>query len=194
MKPLSFLGHIGCGKSTWAQAITEYCGLSLVKENLQDIHFLPYFWREQRYAFHTQVGFYLEWWKLYNDAMWQKQCLIDSSIISHHLIFSTYMFEHQILDIYEFAMCKNLYEMIVCETSVNTVYLHCDMEVLKQRIKKRNRKDELHSSQYLSELQALYWKAQKKYNLPIIDISHLSPYNEKDVGSVVTLLKKVTFL
>lgn len=194
MNPLSFFGNIGCGKSTWAQVIAQYCGFHLIKENLQDILFLQHFWKDRQYAFHTQIGFYLEWVSLYRYAALQQQSLMDSSILSHHQIFSTYMVNHQILDKYEFEMCTELYNYILSNTSFNTIYLHCDIDVLEQRIKSRNRTNELHDQKYIIELQKLFWETQKHYCLPIIDISHLSPFNEKDVETVMALLQKEKFV
>jgi deoxyadenosine/deoxycytidine kinase len=122
-----FIGNIGCGKSTWLKALNKN-GYNTVAEDLSEITFLQDYWTNHQFSFHTQIGFYASWLNLYNRAEKIGGAFIDSSIMSHHLVFTKYMSEHSLLTSKEFHVCNQLYEAIMNRICHECVFLYCELE------------------------------------------------------------------
>lgn len=190
MKPICFMGNIGCGKSTWATKLSTK-GYYIAFEDLNKIKYLEQYWKSGNFSFHTQIEFYATWLDLYYNANTQNRTsIIDSSIISHHMVFSYYMKKNKLISEDEFFVCCQLYSAISKLVDYNTVYLFCDIEELYHRTTVRNRILEPHQKDFLIEINCIFENLVKKLEIPTIDISNLSPNNEKDCIIFETKLKE----
>lgn len=188
MKPLCFMGNIGCGKSTWANQLSSH-GYLVASENLNTIKYLDNYWKYGTHAFHTQVEFYATWLDLYYQANQKnRHSIIDSSIISHHMIFSTYMNNHKIISADEFFVCEQLYSAISSVIDCKTVYLYCNIEELYRRAMIRNRPLEKHQMNFLIEIEHMFKKVTNNLDIPKIDISNKSPNSPEDYIEFVNVL------
>lgn len=181
MKNCVFIGNIGCGKSSWVDAFHHH-GFQVVKENLDEIYFLQDYWTSGRYAFHAQVGFYATWFNLYNTANLLRGAFMDSSILSHHMIFTEYMHDNALLAEKEYRVCQQLFDAIWSNVQCHNVFLHCSLEENLSRVEKRARKFEIKNREFICMLynkyNELYYKIQDE--MLFIDITNLSPQSDDD--------------
>lgn len=190
MKPISFMGNIGCGKSTWATKLSTK-GYHIVFEDLNAIKYLEKYWKSGVYSFHTQIEFYATWLDLYYSAIQENGVsIIDSSIISHHMVFSCYMKKNKLITEEEFFVCCQLYSAISKLVDCNTVYLFCNIDELHRRTTVRNRTLEPHQREFLIEINCMFENIVEKLRIPTIDISNLSPSNDKDCITFENKLKE----
>lgn len=191
MKPLVLMGNIGCGKTSWGKVLSQK-GYNVICEDLTAVTHLNEYWKTGQNAFFTQLEFYISWIELYNKSQSCKQlCLIDSSILSHHLVFTKYMFNKNILSAEEFQICNSLFENILELIDINVVYLYCNSVELINRIKMRNRENELNSYNYIIDLDNMFNEVVEQYNIPVIDISNLDVNNNDDVDYFVKKMKEI---
>lgn len=105
---------------------------------------------------------------------------IDSSILSHHHIFTKYMVENSILSIKEYKQCCKLFDAIL--NTIECIFLYCDLKQNKNRVSERNRVNEINNESYINLLKmrfdVLY--ENNKNNIIKIDITDLNPYHKND--------------
>lgn len=186
-----FIGCAGCGKSSWVKRLS-LLGYRTVFEDLSDIVFSKDYWRNGAFAFHTQIGFYSLWLRLYNESMQIGGAFIDSSIVSHHFIFTRYMYDTGVLSEMEFRQCEQMFQEIMRVVSCSSVYLQCETEQNLLRLHQRNRDMEKNNEKYICEIKRRFdqYYDMNKCHVPSIDITFLDPDKEDDVSKFLFELKK----
>lgn len=191
MNTISFLGNIGCGKSTWARCLAKR-GFAIFLENLSAHQFLADYWSRKINPFHTQIEFYVLWLKQYSQSYKNGGGILDSSIISHHNIFTKKMLENQIISQQEFDVCDAFYNSVFDVICCRNVYLYCELDECYRRATVRSRANEMHDKEFLEEihlrLQNIYKENNK--NFTFIDITNLDSGRKEDVDHVLSILKK----
>ena len=190
-KSCIFHGNIGCGKSSWMKQIF-LLGYNTVFEDISDIAYLNDYWKTGDFAFHTQIGFYTSWLKLYNMAVNKGGAFIDSSIFSHHYIFTKYMYDCGILTKKEYQQCEELFRQIVQIVCCTCIYIQCSLLENLRRVKQRNRKLEKNDKEYICELHnrfELFYESHKA-NMYKIDITLLNNNEEDDIKEFLNKLEK----
>jgi len=202
MKICVFFGNIGVGKSTWLRALKEH-KYNTVEEDLTKVLFLENYWEHQRkitpykqsrnkYAFRTQVGFYSSWLNQYNKAKKIGDAFLDNTILSHHSVFTEYMYENSIINNKEYEQLSKIYLDICSIVHIDhCFYLYCDKDENMQRISIRNRNIELNNEEYIAILQQKYDSVYTKLapNITKVDITKMNPYDIKDFKRFCTILK-----
>lgn len=181
MKNCMFIGNMGCGKSTWLKALNQH-GYRTIFEDLSDIVYLKDYWEKGTFAFHTQVSFYASWLNLYNKANQMGGALLDSSILSHHMVFTQHMFDDGTLDRNEYNLCCQLFNAIYNNIDCQCIYLHCDVDENIKRVSNRSRNLEKRNVDYVIEMNKRFEilaYAQRNHMLSI-NITALSPHSYED--------------
>lgn len=181
MKSCMFIGNMGCGKSTWLEALNHH-GYRTIFEDLSNVIYLNDYWEKGLFAFHTQVSFYATWLNLYNKANQIGGALIDSSILSHHLVFTQYMFDVGTLDQNEYNLCCQLFNAIYDNIDCKCVYLHCDLSENIKRVINRSRNNEKRNVDFITEMNNRFDRLAyiSKNPMLCIDITALSPQSDED--------------
>lgn len=191
IKPCIFHGSIGCGKSSWVQKLSllEY---KTISEDLSDIIYLHDYWTRGEFAFHTQIGFYSSWLKLYNKAMRMNGAFIDSSIFSHHYIFTKYMYDTGILSTKEYKQCEQLFQQIIQFVECICIYIRCSPQENINRVQQRNRVAEKNSKDFILEINHRFerYYASHKDTMRTIDVTSLNPNRKSDVEEFIKQLAK----
>ena len=187
-----FHGSIGCGKSSWVKQLASL-GYKTIYEDLSDVMYLYDYWKTGKFAFHTQVGFFASWLKLYNIAINVNGAFIDSSIFSHHYIFTKYMYDNGFLSKREFEQCEQLFQQIIQFVKCICIYLRCLPTENINRVQQRNRGVEKKDKNFILEINNRFemYYASNKSNMYYIDITSLNPNQESDVEEFMKQLKKV---
>ena len=190
--PCIFHGNIGCGKSSWMRQMS-LLGYNTVFEDLSDVIYLHDYWETGKFAFHTQIGFYASWLKLYNLAVSMGGAFIDSSIFSHHYIFTKYMYDHRILAKKEYDQCEELFQQIVQFVKCTCIYIRCSLPENLRRVQQRSRNLEKNDRDFICELNNRFemYYASNENNMYNIDITLLNPNEAGDVAAFVKQLEKV---
>lgn len=191
MNVISFVGCMGCGKSSWTSVLTR-SGYHATMEDLGRNPFLHHYWSQGDYPFHTQVSFYTHWLSQYLDASKYEKSIMDSSVISHHEVFTHHMYMEGILTESEYAVCCDLYNSVIELSDCRFIYLRCDEQELYRRIQCRNREHELNSKAYVSTLhQRLEFIASHNSHIVrSIDITSLSPSCKSDLEQFLFMLEE----
>jgi deoxyguanosine kinase len=133
-------GPIGVGKTTLAEELTNYFKGRLVLELAEDNPFLPDFYKSRdRFAFHTQLFFLMSRYRQQEE--FSTYDLFNESVISDYLFAKDRIFASINLSDRELA----LYDRVATVLEQNIVwpdlviYLTASMDVLLERIKRRNR-------------------------------------------------------
>ncbi|MDE5990034.1 MAG: deoxynucleoside kinase [Clostridia bacterium] len=182
MPPISFIGNIGCGKSTWGKVL-EQRGWIVYYEKLSEFSFLQEYWRNKANPFQTQIEFYSSWLHQYIQASKSENGLIDSSIISHHNIFTHKMLEEKLITQQEYNLCDKLYNNILEVTNCRYVYLYCNCEECLRRASVRARENELRNEQMIEYVQSRLQNIHDQcgQEMSVIDITNLSPKCDRDI-------------
>lgn len=133
-------GPIGVGKSTLVTRLRERLNARLVMEVVEENPFLPLFYQDpERYAFQTQIFFLMSRFRQQQELL-QADLFAPGILADYHLL-KDRIFAQLTLKDDELALYERIYtslETHIPEPDV-IVYLHARLDVLLQRIARRDR-------------------------------------------------------
>lgn len=138
---LAVEGVIGVGKSTLVRALAERMGCIPLYEEFENNPFLSDFYKDKhRYAFQTQVFFFLSRYRQIQE-MFQQQDLFRPQIVSDYMFAKDKVFATLNLDENELALYSKFSEMLERDLVKPdyVVYLQADTRTLLSRIRLRDR-------------------------------------------------------
>lgn len=133
-------GPIGVGKTELAKMLSQTFNARLILEPFEDNPFLEKFYKQpQRYAFQTQIHFLFERYRLMEQ--FKQQDLFHRMTISDFIYEKDRIFAYLNLTDPELVLYEKIWDLVIREpTSFDLViYLEARIDVLINRIKKRNR-------------------------------------------------------
>lgn len=150
-------GPIGVGKSTLAHYLSDTLHYHEAQEIVDENPFLSDFYEDiSTWSFQTEMFFLCNRYKQVQDLEQQT-----SGIVSDYHIFKNKIFARQTLTDTEFDKFSRIYKILTEDLIMPNVviFLDADLEVLKQRIAKRNRSFEHQiEDDYLLNLKQAYWE------------------------------------
>lgn len=195
---ISVEGVIGVGKSTLVKSLSERMGCIPVYEEFENNPFLSDFYKDKnRYAFQTQVFFFLSRYRQIKE-LFQQQDLFRPQIVSDYMfakdkIFATLnLDENEVALYYKFA---DLMERDLVKPDY-AVYLQADTKTLMQRIRMRDRAYERNIEEsYIESLNQAYNTYFHYYSaspLLIINTNNIDfVRNPQDLDLLIELIAKV---
>jgi deoxyguanosine kinase len=172
-------GNIGTGKTSLATRLSNDFNTRLILERFADNPFLPKFYENQeRYAFSLELSFLADRYKqlksdLANLELFQQQTVSDY-ILSKSLIFASITLKDDEYDLYQ-----RLFDIINPNLPKPDllVYLHKDIQQLKNNIRLRGRDYEQNiKDDYLKKLGDGYWnffRQQQQLRIIVIDTNEV---------------------
>jgi deoxyguanosine kinase len=160
IKPLyiAIEGPIGVGKTTLTNLLVEYLNGQSVYEEFEENPFLESFYDDRRsVAFQTQIFFLLSRYKQQQSV--KQPDLFKQSLISDYLFAKDRIFACLNLDEEELRLYEKIYDLLNMKVRKPdlVVYLSAPVDILLQRIQKRDRQYERNIELgYLSELSSIY--------------------------------------
>lgn len=155
-------GNIGAGKTSFTKMVTQEYECRQILEQFAENPFLPLFYENpRRYAFTVELFFMTERYKQLEDSLIAQQNLFSDFTISDYAFIKTLIFARKNLDDKEFKLFQQLFYTL--ETNFPNpdlfVYLHRNVDILLQNIKKRGREFEKNiSREYLYNIQDSYFE------------------------------------
>ncbi len=161
MRPYGYIaleGLIGAGKTTLAHRLAEKWGGRLVLEEFDDNPFLPRFYAEpERYAFSVELSFLAQ--RYHQLKRTTEQDLFSNCTVADYSIGKSLVFASVTLAKDEYALFMDLYGIMYADLPAPDllVYLHMDMDLVRERIRSRGRAYEQNiEASYLERLQEGY--------------------------------------
>ena len=195
---LAIAGHIGVGKSTLTQLLSEALGIQAFHEPNLDNPFLKRFYGDMsQWAFHSQVFFLVHKFNAHRALLDQGEAIIqDRTIYEDAEIFAAHLAESGLMSRDEFKTYRNLYNEFVQLLPAPTlmIYLRAKVDTLIDRIDKRGRPEEREIPRiYLESLHDLYDKWFDRYERSpklTIEVDHLDYVNsDQDRKYVIELIR-----
>lgn len=188
MKGLNYIaveGAIGVGKTSLARMISEEIGARFVYEHVDENPFLKNFYGDRKkYSFQTQIYFLLNRYQQQKEL--NQRDLFTSVIVSDYIFAKDRIFAHMNLDENEINLYEQIYTLLDSKLTKPDllIYLHARPEVLRQRVKIRNREYERNiDDKYLEALIHAYNEYFFHYDetpLLVIDSSEIDFVNNSD--------------
>ncbi len=151
-------GPIGVGKTSLARRLSDSFKAKLVLEPVAENPFLEQFYKDRRkYAFQTQLYFLTARYQQQQELA--QPDLFSAAAVADYLFAKDRVFAYLNLDDTELAMYEKVYRMVepMVQRPDLVIYLQADVEVLRERIKKRGRGAERWlDPRYLDELVQAY--------------------------------------
>jgi len=151
-------GLIGAGKTTLAKRLAEEWSARLVLEEFDDNPFLPRFYEEpQRYAFAVELSFLAQ--RYHQLKRITEQDLFSPRTVADYSLGKSLVFASVTLPPDEYSLFMDLYNIMYSDLPRPglIVYLHMDLERVRERIRSRGRSYEQQiGTDYLSDLHARY--------------------------------------
>jgi deoxyguanosine kinase len=151
-------GLIGAGKTTFARRLAADLGARLVLEEFEDNPFLPRFYAEpDRYAFSVELSFLAQ--RYHQLKRITEQDLFATTTIADYSLGKSLVFAGATLPPDELALFRDLYGIMYQDLPQPEliVYLHLDMDRVRERIRSRGRSYEQQiATDYLSTLHERY--------------------------------------
>lgn len=152
-------GPIGVGKTSLASLLAERLGATLLLERFEENPFLEDFYRDrQRYAFQTQIYFLLSRFQ-HQQQIWQGDLFARGGVVADYMLAKDRLFASINLREEELKLYDRLWQMLTPKAPQPdlVILLLASAEVLKERIKRRNRGYEKGMEPgYLQELTSAY--------------------------------------
>lgn len=160
-------GPIGVGKSTLAKQLSNHLNYHLFKEQPDQNLFLPMFYADPvRYALPTQLAFLFERYRQVEE-MQQSDLFQPRGWISDFMPAKDRLFAKQNLNDNEFLLYQQVHSVLPLQGPAPklTIYLQAPVQVLLERIAKRNIGYEYNiSERYLEQTCASYVEFFHNYN------------------------------
>ena len=151
-------GPIGVGKTSLAQALGLRIGARIVLEDTDSNPFIARFYQDaEKYAFPVQLYFLLT--RYNQQRQLAQQDLFAQATVSDYLLAKDRIFAQLNLDPDELVLYEGVYRLLDGQLAKPdlVVYLRARVEVLAERLRKRNRSFERHISlEYLDSVSAAY--------------------------------------
>ena len=151
-------GPIGVGKTSLAQALGLRLGARIVLEDTDSNPFIARFYQDpEKYAFAVQLYFLLT--RYNQQRQLAQQDLFAQATVSDYLLAKDRIFARLNLDPDELVLYEGVYRLLDGQLARPdlVVYLRARVEVLAERLRKRNRTFERHISlEYLESVSAAY--------------------------------------
>ena len=194
-KFIAIEGNIGVGKTTLATMLAENLNARLILETFEENPFLPKFYKNpKKNAFALELFFMAE---RYHQLKKQKeQDLFQPLTISDYFFIKSKLFAYNNLQKDEIQLFNNLFEIMLSSLAKPNllIYLHTDINTLKNNIQKRGREYEQKiTNEYLINIQEIYFdylKKQSDFPALIIDIRNKDFKNDKQIFKKI---KKIIF-
>ena len=188
-------GPIGVGKTTLARLIHQKLDAELLQEVFEENPFLGDFYADRaKYAFQTQIFFLLSRYRQQHDVI--ARILQHSSLVSDYTFAKDQLFARLNLSADELTVYENLHGVLSQRIPLPdlVVYLHADLETLRERIEVRDRSYErAMGRQYMADLVQAYDRFFGSYSeTPVltVDTSHLNIVrNEQDLNHIIERIK-----
>jgi len=133
-------GPIGVGKTELAKMLAQTFNARMILEPLDDNPFLEKFYKQpQRYAFQTQIHFLFERYRLMEQ--FKQQELFHKMTISDFIYEKDRIFAYLNLTDPELVLYEKIWDLVIREPIRFdlVIYLEARIDILINRIKKRNR-------------------------------------------------------
>jgi deoxyguanosine kinase len=151
-------GPIGVGKTSLAQALGLRIGARIVLEDTDSNPFIARFYQDpEKYAFPVQLYFLLT--RYNQQRQLAQQDLFAQATVTDYLLAKDRIFARLNLDPDELVLYEGVYRLLDGQLAKPdlVVYLRARVEVLAERVRKRNRTFERHISlEYLERVAAAY--------------------------------------
>jgi len=151
-------GPIGVGKTTLVRRIGERMRARVVLEVVEENPFLPNFYQDRdRFAFQTQLFFLMSRFKQQQELL--QADLFTPNIIADYHILKDRIFARLTLENEELALYERVYRSLESQVLKPDllIYLHAPIQVLLERIQRRDRPFERNFDEtYLTELARAY--------------------------------------
>lgn len=196
---VAIAGHIGVGKSTLTQLLSEAFDIQAFHEPNLENPFLKRFYSDMsQWAFHSQVFFLVHKFNAHRAHLDQGEAIIqDRTIYEDAEIFATHLAESGLMSPEEFKTYFDLYNEFIQLLPPPTlmIYLRASVTTLVDRIEKRGRPEEQQIPRvYLESLHQLYESWFERYDRSpklVIEVDHLDYVNnESDRESVIQLIRE----
>ena len=151
-------GPIGVGKTSLAQALGLRLGARIVFEDTDSNPFIARFYQDpEKYAFPVQLYFLLT--RYNQQRQLAQQDLFAQATVTDYLLAKDRIFARLNLDPDELVLYEGVYRLLDGQLAKPdlVVYIRARVEVLAERLRKRNRTFERHISlEYLERVSAAY--------------------------------------
>ena len=187
-------GPIGVGKTSLAQALGLRIGARIVLEDTDSNPFIARFYQDpEKYAFPVQLYFLLT--RYNQQRQLAQQDLFAQATVSDYLLAKDRIFARLNLDPDELVLYEGVYRLLDGQLARPdlVVYIRARVEVLAERLRKRNRTFERHiSMEYLESVSAAYRDFFFYYDetpLLVVDSSEIDFVD--DPGDLEDLLREI---
>jgi len=137
-------GNIGAGKTSLATLLSQKLSTRLVLEQFADNPFLPEFYRNpDKYAFSLELSFVAERYQQLKDVLSQPD-LFRPKVIADYYLLKSLIFARVNLPEIEFSLFEKLFRIVYDSLPKPDamIFLHSDVDRLRQNIRKRGREYE----------------------------------------------------
>ena len=187
-------GPIGVGKTSLAQALGLRIGARIVLEDTDSNPFIARFYQDaEKYAFPVQLYFLLT--RYNQQRQLAQQDLFAQATVSDYLLAKDRIFAQLNLAPDELVLYEGVYRLLDGQLARPdlVVYIRARVEVLAERLRKRNRTFERHiSMEYLERVSAAYRDFFFYYDetpLLVVDSSEIDFVD--DPGDLEDLLREI---
>ncbi|HEV7989070.1 MAG TPA: deoxynucleoside kinase [Candidatus Binataceae bacterium] len=187
-------GPIGVGKTSLAQALGLRIGARIVLEDTDSNPFIARFYQDpEKYAFPVQLYFLLT--RYNQQRQLAQQDLFAQATVTDYLLAKDRIFARLNLDPDELVLYEGVYRLLDGQLARPdlVVYIRARVEVLAERLRKRNRTFERHiSMEYLESVSAAYRDFFFYYDetpLLVVDSSEIDFVD--DPGDLEDLLREI---
>jgi deoxyguanosine kinase len=187
-------GPIGVGKTSLAQALGLRIGARIVLEDTDSNPFIARFYQDpEKYAFPVQLYFLLT--RYNQQRQLAQQDLFAQATVTDYLLAKDRIFARLNLDPDELVLYEGVYRLLDVQLARPdlVVYIRARVEVLAERLRKRNRTFERHiSMEYLESVSAAYRDFFFYYDetpLLVVDSSEIDFVD--DPGDLEDLLREI---
>jgi deoxyguanosine kinase len=187
-------GPIGVGKTSLAQALGLRIGARIVLEDTDSNPFIARFYQDpEKYAFPVQLYFLLTRYNQQRQLV--QQDLFAQATVTDYLLAKDRIFARLNLDPDELVLYEGVYRLLDGQLARPdlVVYIRARVEVLAERLRKRNRTFERHiSMEYLERVSAAYRDFFFYYDetpLLVVDSSEIDFVD--DPGDLEDLLREI---
>jgi deoxyguanosine kinase len=187
-------GPIGVGKTSLAQALGLRLGARIVLEDTDSNPFIARFYQDpEKYAFPVQLYFLLT--RYNQQRQLAQQDLFAQATVTDYLLAKDRIFARLNLDPDELVLYEGVYRLLDGQLAKPdlVVYIRARVEVLAERLRKRNRTFERHISlEYLERVSSAYRDFFFYYDetpLLVVDSSEIDFV--ADPGDLEDLLREI---
>jgi len=187
-------GPIGVGKTSLAQALGLRLGARIVLEDTDSNPFIARFYQDpEKYAFPVQLYFLLT--RYNQQRQLAQQDLFAQATVTDYLLAKDRIFARLNLDPDELVLYEGVYRLLDGQLAKPdlVVYLRARVEVLAERLRKRNRTFERHISvEYLERVSAAYRDFFFYYDeTPLLVVDSTDIDFVADPGDLEDLLREI---